>query len=1024
MISDGGRSPGPHDTPSGSDPAGITLAALLSGKVGKTQSGMHYFDFRLDFVPHGLDGVAVRVAYSPAGEGSLEPLEPSTLRDNLALAAQWMADRQALELRPSEPAALGSLGGRLYDGTFRGSVRRLFERTLGALRPDQGLRLRLQIDLREPRLSPLHSLPWELLFEPTDHHPFALDRRFSIVRHVPRPHGRPRREPPGRLRILLVAAQPRAARLLSIEEEVERIHGALDGRAEIEVLPLVRPTQEALRRALVEEDPIHVLHFMGHAEFDVLSGAGKLLFEDGRRGAARVSSGSLADRLRDRSTLRLVFLNACGTARSAPSEPFGGVAAALVRAGIPSVVAMQCPIADRAAIAFSETVYRRLAAGDSIDAAVTEGRHAVAVRCPEPGAWAIPVLFSHAPDERLFDPPPAAPEAGPRGRPSKTNASFGGEPVSFPAPRPLHQLPIPPADFVGRDSELRELRAAISEGTAAVCALFGMGGVGKTTLAVRLGHELRESFPDGQIFVDLRGMSETPLSPSEAAAHVIRSFHPESPLPDDARLFALYREVLQDRRVLLLLDDASGREQVEPMVPPGRCALLVTSRQRFSLPGLVRQDLGLLPEAEACALLRRISPRIGPNAPEIAKQCGELPFALRLAAGTLAERSDLSVAGFLDRLTREGQRAKLGHAVLGVGHALLPERLQRRFRLLAVFPAGFDAPAAAAIWDLQGQEDETDDSLGELVRRSLLDGEDGRYRLHDLARAFAGSGLTADEREAAQERHARHYLDRLAAATEVYLRGGENILDALAVFDRERPHFVAGQGWAAARAETSRAAAWAAARYAYEGSHLLKLRLSREEQIVWVEAGLAAARRLADRPLEGALLGDLGITRASLGQSEEACTCFEQSLALARAIGDRRGESNALGNLGNAYAERGDPRRAIDLHAQDLVLRRELGDRRGEGNALGNLGTAYADLGDTERAIELYRERIEIAREIGDRRGDANACWNLGAVYETRGDLSRAVDSMQVCVDFEREIGHPDAERDAAHVEALRARLI
>ncbi|HXU31131.1 MAG TPA: tetratricopeptide repeat protein [Thermoanaerobaculia bacterium] len=107
--------------------------------------------------------------------------------------------------------------------------------------------------------------------------------------------------------------------------------------------------------------------------------------------------------------------------------------------------------------------------------------------------------------------------------------------------------------------------------------------------------------------------------------------------------------------------------------------------------------------------------------------------------------------------------------------------------------------------------------------------------------------------------------------------------------------------------------------------------------------------------------------------------------------------------------------------SRDLAIRRELSDRRGEGNALGNLGTAYADLGETRQAIELYEQRLEVAREIGDRRGEANTSWNLGAAYEKLGEIARAVDCMQACVDFEREVGHPDAEKDAAHVEELRA---
>ena len=624
---------------------------------------LRYLDFTLDFVPDGRGGVAVKVADCPAGQGGLEPFDP-----------------------PRTAEEDEDLGAPLFDALFRGSVRRLFDRSLGSLAPNEGLRIRIQIDLAEATLAPLHSLPWESLFERQTHHAFGLDRRFSIVRFVPRRRMLDRRELPRPLRILLAGAEPRGARLLAIDDEIEQIRKAVEWPGRIEVGLLPHASSESLRRTLTEEREFHVLHFMGHGDFDSASGEGELFFEDGRRGAERVLGHRLADRLRDRTSLRLIFLNACRSGRAAAPNPFGGVAMALVEAGVPAVIAMQRPISDGAAIAFSETVYRRLAAGDSIDAAVTEGRHSLAAREPKTRLWATPVLFSHVPDGRLFLPVLSRAEPHPS--------------APAPIPRPLHQLPSPPADFVGRKSELAELRAAMASGGAAICALQGMGGVGKTALALKVAQEFRDAYPDGQLYLDLRGLREPPLTSDEAAAHVIRSFHPEDPLPDGPRLTALYREVLHDRRVLLLMDNAAGRDQVEPLIPPESCALLVTSRRRFSLPGGFRRDLEQLPVHDACDLLRRISPRAAEWAPAIEKLCGGLPFALRVAGSTLAERPDLQVPQFVQRLESEGQRAKLGEAVLGVSYALLSEELQARFRALAVFPAGFDAAAARAVWDL------------------------------------------------------------------------------------------------------------------------------------------------------------------------------------------------------------------------------------------------------------------------------------------------------------------------------------
>jgi hypothetical protein len=207
---------------------------------------------------------------------------------------------------------------------------------------------------------------------------------------------------PERLRVLVASAEPRGCDLLNLEQEIEGIRKAFSADRTVEIVPLGQVNLGKLRRALVESE-FHVLHFLGHGEYDPESGEGVLYFEDGRRKAEIVRGRHLADQLLDRSSLRLAFLNACRTARASSSQAFGGVATALVRAGLPAVIAMQFPITDGAAITFSETVYRRLAAGDEIDAAVTEGRLAIVSREPKSLEWGTPALFLHVADGRLFD---------------------------------------------------------------------------------------------------------------------------------------------------------------------------------------------------------------------------------------------------------------------------------------------------------------------------------------------------------------------------------------------------------------------------------------------------------------------------------------------------------------------------------------------------------------------------------------------------------------------------------------------
>jgi tetratricopeptide (TPR) repeat protein len=625
----------------------------------------------------------------------------------------------------------------------------------------------------------------------------------------------------------------------------------------------------------------------------------------------------------------------------------------------------------------------------------------------------------------------------------------------------LHQLPPPPTDFTGRESELAELRAAVESGGVTISGVRGMGGIGKTTLALKLADELTPKYPDAQIYLDLQGVSANPVSSIQVMAHVIRSFYPDIRLPqNEAETAALYRTTLHGRCALLLMDNAADRAQVEPLLPPKDNLLLITSRSRFHLPGLWVKDLDEMPLAEARDLLLRITPRIGDQADRIAEICTGVPFALRQAAGTLSERFDLSPTFYAARL--EGKRAQLNliEASLSLSYDLLSNESATRWRILSVFPTDFDALGAAAVWDLEQEPAEA--ALGDLVRRSLLEGKDGRYRLHDLARVFAASRCSPDEMNQAQLQHAKHYLSVLAQADDLYLEGGPALLSGLRLFDLEWTNISAGQAGAADLATRDPQEAELAWEYPHAGAYCLHLRLRPSEWIDWLEVALTAARQLGDHEREELSLGNLGLAYAALGEPRRAIEFYEQQLAIAREIGDRRGEGNATGklgiayaalgeprraiefyeqqlsitreigdrrgegnatgNLGIAYAALGEPRRAIEFYEQQLSITREIGDRRGEGNALGNLGLAYADLGETHRAIEFHEQSLTIAREIGDRHGEANTCWNLGSALETLGEISQAAEVMQVCVDYEREIGHPDAEKDAVYVEKLRAR--
>jgi tetratricopeptide (TPR) repeat protein len=595
-----------------------------------------------------------------------------------------------------------------------------------------------------------------------------------------------------------------------------------------------------------------------------------------------------------------------------------------------------------------------------------------------------------------------------------------GLPVSATAALAPHHLPPPPRDFTGRKEELDELRAAIEKGGVTISGLQGLGGVGKTALALKLADELKPRYADAQFYIDLNGVSKEPISSKDAMGYVIRSCHPEIKLPEnEAELAGMYQSVLQGKQAILLLDNAKDEKQVESLIPPASCLLLVTSRQHFTLAGLQVKNLDALSPADARNLVLSIAKRLAKEqkdyAGEVARLCGYLPLALRSVAKVLAARIDLNPGDYVRKLADARERLKLtaADASLTLSYDLLNGDLQKRFCGLAVFPDIFHAAGAAAVWGAELSAAQV--SLSELGLYSLVEFNTAtsRYRLHDLVRVFADSRLDPSKRTEIQIRHASHFMYLLAKAHELYLRGGESLKVGLRLFDTEWVNFSTGQAWAAAHASETDEAARLCRDYPNAGTCFLELRRHPRERIKWLEAALAAARRLNDRRAEGGHLGNLGIAYSSLGEYRRSIEYREKHLKIAREMRDRCGEGNALDNLGSAYFFLGEYRQAIEYYESGLGIAHETGDRRLQGGSLGGLGVAYSSLGEHRRAIEYHEQYLEIAREIGDRRGEATALDNLGCAYDSLGEYLRAIDYYEQSLEIARELGDQHGEGTA-----------
>lgn len=580
-------------------------------------------------------------------------------------------------------------------------------------------------------------------------------------------------------------------------------------------------------------------------------------------------------------------------------------------------------------------------------------------------------------------------------------------------PPALHQLPRPPQNFTARRVELALLESHIVERGAQVVSVHGMGGVGKTAIALVLAERLFDRYPDGQLFVDLRGTTD-PLSPREAMLHVIRSLDPgRAPPKTESDVTAAYRTVLRGKRVLCFFDNAAGREQVEPLVPPQGSLLLVTSRQRFALQGAALVALTPLDALDARALIDTLAPRASAVGDRLASLCGGLPLALSLAARALAERPDLEPAEYATRLADDASRlSQLDASEEGGGveasvelsFDMLDDELRDAARMLAVFPQHFDRTAAAALWGLSDAA--TDRRIGRLVRFNLLEwdgaGTAARYRLHDLVRIFLDARASDAERERARLRHARYYVD-LVRTVDRELRGGRNPIEALAAIDLEWTNVRAALAHCQARAAESAEAAELCL-HAVDTRYVLRLRMRPAERIAWFESALAPSRARKDA-LEGRLLSELGRAHQDLGDARRARELCESAVALLTERGDEVAQAYAWIALGDAHHTLGNARATIDAAQQGLMLARKHGALEQEAAAHVVLGWGYFVLGELEEVIAHTELGLPIARKIGDRALEGMALLAHAFAQRRLGNDARARELGELSLENARDLG-------------------
>jgi tetratricopeptide (TPR) repeat protein/transcriptional regulator with XRE-family HTH domain len=614
------------------------------------------------------------------------------------------------------------------------------------------------------------------------------------------------------------------------------------------------------------------------------------------------------------------------------------------------------------------------------------------------------------------------------------------------------QLPADVVTFTGRQAEMDQLERVLAavEGTGPVVisAIQGAGGIGKSALAVHAAHRLAACYPDGQLYVNLHGATAglEPLEPLEVLGRFLRALGVDpAAIPADVdEAAARFRSELAGRCLLVVLDNARDAGQVRPLVPgtPG-CGVLVTSRRTLAdLDGAHHLRLDVLPTHEAVALLGRLAgvERVAAEpdtAREIARLCGHLPLALRIAGARLAARPAWSLgllAGRLADAQRRLDELELAdtsvRASLAVSHQELAQSpdpadqaAARAFGLLGL-PDGPDLSVPVAARLLDTTEEQAEGLLERLVDAQLLESPvPGRYRLHDLLRAYARERAAEQhqevERAAALTRAlgfytatARHTLgllrpgdQRQARADDRWCEGGLEFADdttALAWLEAERANLLAAIQQAA---ESPGIPGELAIQLARALVGFFVVRSCWQDWVEVNQAVLRVARQEHDQAAQAQAHNDLGHAHLRQGRYDLALACLEESLAIRRELGDRYGQGSSLNNLGNVHQRQGRYAEALACYQESLILFRELGHRGTQAVSLGNLGNVYQRQGRYAEALACYQESLAIRRELGDRHGEAVSLGNLGEVHQRQGRFDLALACQQKSLAIRRELG-------------------
>jgi tetratricopeptide (TPR) repeat protein len=615
------------------------------------------------------------------------------------------------------------------------------------------------------------------------------------------------------------------------------------------------------------------------------------------------------------------------------------------------------------------------------------------------------------------------------------------------------QLPAAISAFTGRAGDLDRLDALLGDTvSAAVAVVAGGAGVGKTALVVHWAHRVAAQFPDGQLYVNLRGFDPvgTALDPADALRGFLDALGmPAARLPADfGALTNLYRSVLAGKRILVVLDNAGDVEQVRPLLPgsPG-CLVVVTSRHQLTplvaVEGAHPLVVDLLTQVEARDMLaRRLGPDRVANEPAaveaIITGCARLPLALAVVAARAATHPGFRLAtlvaqlrdvtGALDAL-HGGDPATDVRAVFSWSYRALGTDAARLFRLLGLHPGPDIGTAAAA--SLAGiPVRQVRALLAELTRANLLaEHAPGRYTFHDLLRAYATEQAhthgsddqlhrvlhrlldhylhTAHTAALLLHPHRAHPITLTAAETGVSAAHLADLGQALAWFTIERPALLTAVDIAAGNGSDTHTyqLAWTLATFLERRGHWRDLAATQH-------AAVGAARRLADEPAQARAHGSLAGADVRLGRFADAHIHLRHALDLFDQLGDHVGRAHTHLDLGWMFERQGRHTEALGHAATALDLFRVAGHQDGQARALNQVGWCHTQLDHHHQALTWCHQALALHQELGDRAGEAHTWDSLGHAHHHLGSHRQATACYQRALDLFRQLGDRYNEAD------------